>query len=187
MALVLASVSLQANLTIPADFRTVVNDASLIVRGRITDVRAIEVPGSGIESVATVVVENVLKGHASGFVYVRVPGGVIGNKRFVMVGAPAFHVGQRAVLFLRPGTTDGAFRPIGLTMGVYQIQTDPATHRVLVEPPVLAGKTTGATGPVVRGDRRRPPVTVSEFESLVKLAMATPPGSTVVNRGGGGR
>jgi hypothetical protein len=86
---------------------------------------------------------------------------------------------------LRPGAADTAFRPIGLTMGVYPIQTDPATRKVTVEPPVIGGTTTGATGAVVCGDQRRLPVSVVEFESLVRLAMATRPGA--VNRGGGGR
>jgi hypothetical protein len=184
--LVFASVALQATLTIPADFRTVVNDASLIVRGRVTDVRSVETPGIGVESVATVAVENVLKGRASGFVYVRVPGGIIGNRRYNTIGAPAFRVGQRAVLFLRPSATDTTFRPIGLTMGVYPIQVDPATGKVIVEPPVLGGTTTNTNGAVVRGDRRRTSATVSDFEALVRLAMATPPGGAV-NRGGGGK
>jgi hypothetical protein len=184
--LVVAGVSLQATLIIPADFRTVVNDASLIVRGRVTDVRSVETPGIGVESVATVAVENVLKGQASGFVYVRVPGGIIGNRRYSTVGSPAFRVGQRAVLFLRPSPTDSSFRPIGLTMGVYPIQTDPATGRVTItEPPILAGSTTNATGAVVRGDRRRVPSTVPEFESFVKLAMVTPRGA--IPRGAGGK
>lgn len=184
--LVLAGVSLQATLTIPADFRTVVTEASLIVRGHVTDVRSVDTPGIGVESIATLAVESVLKGRASGFVYVRTPGGVIGNRVHNAIGAPAFRVGQRAVLFLRQSNLDTTFRPIGLTMGVYPIHVDPATGRVVVEPPVLAGLTTNANGAVVRGDRRRVPTTVPEFESFVRLAMATPPGAAV-NRGGGGR
>lgn len=185
LMLVVSGVSLHATLTIPADFRTVVNDASLIVRGRVTDVRSVQIPGIGVESIATIAVENVLKGQASGFVYVRVPGGIIGDRRYTAVGSPAFRVGQRAVLFLRPSPTDSTLRPIGLTMGVYPIQTDPATGKVTVEPPVLAGTTTDANGVVVRGDRRRGPVAVSDFESLVRLAMATPAGPAK-SRGKGG-
>lgn len=187
-ALALAGVSLHASLILPADFRTVVNDASLIVRGRVTDVRSMAVPGIGVESVATFAVENVVKGRASGFVYVRVPGGIIGSRRYVTSGSPAFRVGQHAVLFLRQGTTDPAFRPIGLTMGVYPIQIDPSTGRTVVEPPVFASKTTNTNGAVVRGDRRRTSVTVSEFETLVRQAMATPPASAKpTNRGAGGK
>ena len=186
LMLVVASVSLHATLTIPADFRTVVNDASLIVRGRVTDVRSVQTPGIGVESIATIAVESVLKGQATGFVYVRVPGGIIGDRRYSTVGSPAFRVGQRAILFLRPSPTDASLRPIGLTMGVYPIQTNPATGKVTVEPPVLAGTTTNATGAVVRGDRRRVATTVPEFESLVRLAMATPPGA-VTRHGTGGK
>ena len=175
LALALAGVSLHASLILPADFRTVVNDASLIMRGRVTDVRSIEVPGVGVESVATFLVESVVKGNASGFVYVRVPGGIIGTRRYVTAGAPAFRVGQRALLFLRPGVSDSAFRPIGMTMGVYPIHVDATTGRTIVEPPVFASKTTNATGAVVRGDVRRRSVTVPEFESLVRQAMVAAP------------
>ena len=182
--LALAGVSLHASLTLPADFRTIVNDASLIVRGRVTDVRSMEVRGIGVESVATVAVESVVKGRASGFVYVRTPGGVIGSRRYVTSGAPAFRVGQRAVLFLRQSTTDSTFRPIGLTQGVYPIHSDPATGRTLVEPPVLGGKTTAASGPVVRGEQRRTSVSVAEFETLVRQTMATPPPAATIRRGG---
>lgn len=183
VAWVCALVPLRADLTLPADFRVVVNDASLIVRGRVTDVRAVVVPGAGIDSVATFAVETVLKGQASGFVYVRVPGGVAGGKRFIMIGAPTFQVGQRAVLFLRPGAMDTAFRPIGLTMGVYPIKVDPNTRRQLVEPPIVGGRTTNTTGAIVRGDKRRQSLSVSDFEALVRLAVASPPGSAVP-RGG---
>jgi hypothetical protein len=185
LALLVAGASLEASLTLPIDFRTLVNDASLIVRGRVTDVRAIEAQGS-IDSIATVAVESVVKGNASRFVYVRVPGGLVGSRRTVVVGAPRFRVGQRALLFLRPGATDTAYRPVGLTQGVYPILADPATGKVIVEPPVMATKATGASGAVVRGDKHRTPPTVPEFESFIRLAMATPPGA-VTNRGKGGR
>lgn len=181
--LILAVVSVRADLTIPAEFRVVVNDAGLIVRGRVTDVRSFEVPGMGIDSVATIAVEHVLKGQANGFVYVRVPGGLVNGKRYVMIGAPNFRVGQRAFLFLRPGATDTAYRPIGLSMGVYQIQADPRTRRLMVEPPVMAGRTTAASGAIVRGDRRRQSLTVADFEAVVRLAVASRPGQ-VVPRGG---
>jgi len=183
IGVVLAGATLAAHLVIPSEFRDVVNDASLIVRGRITDVRAVAVPGMGIDSIATVAVENVLKGSASGFVYVRVPGGVIGRTRFVMVGAPAFKTGQRAVLFLRPSTADTTFRPIGLTMGVYPIQTEATTQRLVILPPVVTARTPTKAPPTVRGDRSRKPMTVPEFESMVRTVMATIPGQAIP-RGG---
>ena len=186
-AVVLAwSLTLTAHTVIPADFKEIVSESTLIVRGLVTDVRSVEatLPAPTIESIATVAVEGVLKGRASGFVYVRVPGGTIGNTRHVMTGAPTFKVGQRAVLFLKPGVTDTAYRPVGLTMGVYrmQMQTTGFTRRLVVEPPLVAGRTESGTGPAVRGDVRRKYLPVAEFESLVRLSMASR--SMVVPRGG---
>jgi hypothetical protein len=142
----------------------------------------VAVPGSGIDSIAAVAVENVLKGHATGFVYVRVPADLIGHKRFVMSGAPTFRVGERAILFLRPGVTDTAYRPIGLTMGVYAIEADPRTRRAIVQPPVMGGRTAAANGAVAR--RQAAPGHVGHRVRIaVRLAMATPPGRAVP-RGG---
>jgi hypothetical protein len=149
-----------ASVTIPTEFREVVRDASLIVRGRVTDVRSESVPGTGIESIATLAVESVVKGRASGFVYVRVPGGEVGRSRVVMVGAPTFRPGQRAVFFLRP------------------------TGRAVVAPPLVGGITEARSGPAVRGDTRRRLMPVQDFESLVKLVMASTAGQAVI-RGGG--
>lgn len=173
IALVFAVLPVRANLVLPTEFREVVRDATLIVRGRVTDVRSVSVPGAGIESIATLAVESVLKGQASGFVYVRVPGGEVGRSRVVMVGAPTFRNGQRAVLFLRPTTTDSTYRPIGLTLGVYRVQPDPATGRPVVAPPLVSGVTEARSGPAVRGDPRRRLMPVQDFESLVRAVMAS--------------
>ena len=121
--------TLVAHTVVPAEFREVVSEATLIVRGRITDVRSVDtVPGQGVDSIATVLVENRLKGQASSFVYVRVPGGTIGSIRYTMVGAPTFKPGQRAVFFLKPGINDTTYRPVGLTMGLYRIRAEPRTE-----------------------------------------------------------
>ena len=174
----------RANTVIPTEFREVVRDASLIVRGRVTDVRSVSVPGTGIESVATLAVESVVKGQASGFVYVRVPGGEVGRSRVVMVGAPTFRTGQRAVFFLRPTGTDSSYRPVGLTLGVYRVQPEPRTGRPVVAPPLVSGVTESRSGPAVRGDTRRRLMPVNDFESLVKLVMASNTRQAVI-RGGG--
>ena len=135
--------------------------------------RGSTVPGQGVDSIATVFVENLLKGQASSFVYVRVPGGTIGSIRYTMVGAPTFKPGQRAIFFLKPGVTDTTYRPVGLTMGLYRIQAEPRTNRQVVQPPLVGGRTTAAAGPAIRGDVRRKLMPVAEFESLVRLSMAT--------------
>jgi len=180
--LALAGASLTATVVVPAEFREVVSDATLIVRGRVTDVRSFVVVGNLIDSVATVAVESVLKGQADTFVPVRVPGGEVGRTRYVLLGAPTFRVGQQAVFFLKRGP-DNAWRPIGLAMGVYRVQAEPSTGRPVVRPPVVPGRTAAARGPTTRGDTRRRSLPVTEFESLVRLVMAAPP-AQAVPRGG---
>jgi len=174
----LSGPSLEATLVIPAEFREIVADAALIVRGTVTDVRSFVVSGSQIDSVATVAVETLLKGEADRFVPVRVPGGDVGRTRYVMAGAPVFRTGQRAVFFLKRGP-DAGWRPLGLTQGVYRVQSEAGTGRQVVQPPIVPGRTTAVTGPITRGDDRRRPMPISEFESLVRLVMANPGGQAV--------
>jgi hypothetical protein len=183
----IAAPRLSASLVVPAGFREVVTEATAIVRGRVTDVRAIDTGDNGIETVGTVAVDSTLKGPSVQFIAVRVPGGVIGRYRQVMVGAPTLRVGQQAVFFLKRGPDD-AWRPIGLTQGLYRVRADAVTRRLVVQPPVLGGWTTAAGAPVERGDRRRTSMAVPEFESLVKAVIASPP-RRAIPRGGprGGR
>lgn len=180
-ALFLGASVLSANVVVSAEFREVVTEAGLIVRGRVTDVRAVDVPGRGIESVVTVGVESTVKGDATPFVYLRVPGGEIGRTRAVMVGAPVFRVGERAVFFLKQGP-DAVWRPIGLTMGVYRLQASASSGVAVVPSPILARVTAPASGRVTRGDPRRRMMPVAEFESLVHLVLQR---RTAVPRGGG--
>jgi hypothetical protein len=173
----------RAHVAVPTEFREVVSESSLIVRGRVTDVRSVLDADDRIESIATVAVENVLKGQATGFVYIRVPGGEVGRSRVVMVGAPTFRPGQRAVFFLKSAGGDPSLRPIGLSMGVYFVQAEPRTGRPVIAPPLVAGSTTSRTGPAVRGDTRRRSMPIGDFEALVRLVIATTQ-AQAVRRGG---
>jgi hypothetical protein len=176
----LAVSSAAAHLWIPADFREIVSESSLIVRGRVNEVRAIALPGSGIETVATILAENVLKGQPAQFVSVRVPGGVVGNRRSVLTGAPELRAGDRAVFFLKRDTTAG-FRLTGLSMGLYRLQGDPGTGRATVTPPIVLMRNS-PPGPIVRGDRARTAMSLQQFESLVRLVAAQPPAPRVIRR-----
>lgn len=164
-----------ASTLLPADFRTTVLDATVIVRGRITDVRAVRSTAGDVETVATVAVEAVLKGEPATFVAMRIPGGTIGRYRTVMPGAPQVVTGEAGVFFLKraPG---GALWPVGLSSGIYRVAT--TGGRALVTPPVMPGVTTATTGPVVRGDTRRRTLPLSEFESLVSLVLRGTQGAT---------
>ena len=177
-AVALAATSIAAHVSLPAEFKEIVADASLVVRGRVSDVRAIRVADGGVESVATFQVASVLKGTAEQFVSVRVPGGVIGRYRFTMTGAPRFAVDEQAVVFLKRDASNN-WRLVGLSQGVYRVHPEGRTGRPMVEAPVVAGRTSASSGQVVRGDARRKPMAVQEFDSLVRLVVA--------GQAGGGR
>lgn len=179
--LVLAVVPLSAHTVLPTAFPEVVAQSSLILRGRVTDVRAVKDPISGVESIATVAVDHVIKGGSSPFVSVHVPGGLIGRTRTIVSGAPTLREGDHAVFFLKRAADNG-WHPIGMSMGIYRVRLDTRTGLPIVNPPVVAGETAAASGPVVRGDVRRQPYSVSEFESLVRLVMLTKTPAAPVRR-----
>ena len=168
--LLLLAVPLSAHTLLPTGFREVVSGATFIARGRVTDVRAARFPDRGIETIATIGVDHVIKGVATNFVSVHIPGGVLGNTRVVTVGAPRLQTGDWAVFFLKRGEDNG-WIPVGLSMGIYRVHLDPRTRLPFVNPPVLEGAT-ASVGRVVRGDARRTSLPVSEFESMVRLVMA---------------
>jgi len=169
-ALLVLTVTATATVTVPTEFKEVVADAALIARGHVTDVRADARATQGVETIATIAIDEVLKGTSVDFITMRVPGGVIGRYRWVMVGAPTVAVGQESVFFLKRDVTMNAWRPVGLGMGIYRVQPEPATGRPVVSPPIVAGQT-AAVGTVVRGDPTRRFMAVPEFESLVRLVM----------------
>lgn len=171
MGLALTAGTLFASTFLSAEFKEVVSEASTIVRGRVTDVRALRSSAGDVESVVTIAVETALKGSADAFVAMRVPGGTIGRYRTVMVGAPVMQVGEQAVFFLKRGPGNSLW-PVGLSQGIYRVSGPGAAGSVgMVHAPVLAGVTTNAAGPVLRGDSRRKALPVTEFESLVRLLL----------------
>lgn len=173
VGLPLATETLLASTFLSAEFREVVSEASTIVRGRVTDVRALRSPAGDVESAVTIAVETVLKGEADRFVTMHVPGGVIGRYRTVMVGAPVMRPGEQAVFFLKsaPGNT---LRPVGLVQGVYRVTASPGSIG-MVHAPVVPGVNTASSGRVIRGDVRRKALPVAEFESLVRLMLTRRP------------
>jgi hypothetical protein len=171
VAVAAMTVATSATVTLPTDFRRVVADATLIVRGHVTDVRTVAPPGGRVETVATVAVDAALKGTPDAFISVRVPGGQVGRLRVIAVDAPRFTPGEVAVFFLKAGT-DNVLRPVGLSLGVYRVAIDPETRQTAISPPLAVGLT-AAPGPVVHGDPARRLMTTSEFESLVRVVMAS--------------
>lgn len=174
-AVVAATAAIGATVTVATDFRQIVATSTVIVRGHVTDVRVIAPLSGGrslsqVETVATVAVDATLKGSADTFISVRVPGGRVGNLNVITIDSPQLSTGEVAIFFLHAGA-DQALRPVGLSLGVYPVAMDPQTRQTAVTPPLAAGLT-AAIGPVVHGDRARKLMTVTEFESLVRLVIA---------------
>lgn len=154
----------QAVTVTPLSFEELVRQSSSViyarvvgVEGRWTDDRR------GIDSLVTVEVLKGLKGTAAGEVTLTVPGGEMGRYRNLLPGAPVFARGDLAVLFL---TARGPRLPIptGFTQGIYRVVRDVASGATLVTPPVVEA----AGQPIVRGDRRRKPVSLTAFEGAVR-------------------
>ncbi len=160
-ALAWSTVAARATVLLPAEFDDMVAGSSVIVHGRILDVRG---QASGdrrtIESLVTLEVEETFKGRPGRVVSFRVPGGQVGRYRRVMVGAPVFAEGDEVVLFLR-GSAPVLPMPYGLNQGVFRVVRD-GSGRALV------GSPDAATGRVVRGDPARTPVPLDVFARRVR-------------------
>ena len=160
--------SARATVLMPADFATVVNDAGLIVHGRVMDVRsALTGPQRTIESFVTLAVFESLKGDPGPTVTFRVPNGQVGRYRRILVGAPEFADGDEVVVFLR-GRAPAMPSIVGLSQGLYRVSHD-AAARPLVMPPVAAGGA-GAER-VVRGDPARRPMPLDAFAREVHAVL----------------
>lgn len=160
----------EATVLVPVDLGELSRDARAIIRGRVmavgtqwTDDRRT------IETIVTLEVETSLKGQLGSVVRFRVPGGLLGRYRSVVVGAPQFSVGQRVIVFLG---ASGPMVPyvLGLNQGVYRLALTPAGAWMVTPPPILPS----ATGPIVRGAAGRRPTPLADFEQDVRaLAGAT--------------
>ena len=160
----------RATMLIPADLGELSRDARAIVRGRVAalDSQWTEDRGT-IETIVTLEVESYLKGALGPRLRFRVPGGDLGRFRSIVVGAPAFAVDQRVIVFL------GARGPsvpyvLGLSQGVFRVVRGLDNSGWSVTPPAIlpAVAGAGAAGPVVRGDPSRRALALADFEQRVR-------------------
>jgi hypothetical protein len=169
IALVLALAGgVRATVLIPADLGELATDARAIARGRVvavdgrwTDDRRT------IETIVTLEVESYLKGELGSEVRFSVPGGTLGRYRNIVIGAPQFAIGQRAIVFL------GARGPsvpyiVGFSQGVFRIVAGTDGSPVVMPPPVLPT----VTGPILRGGPARQPAPLAAFERDVRALVA---------------
>ena len=152
---------------VPLSFDELVRQSSTVIYGRVVEVRGQWTDDRrSIDSLVTVEVIKGLKGSSPSEITVTVPGGQVGRYLNVLPGAPTFARGDLAVLFL---TARGARLPVttGFTQGIYRVSRDAASGAALVTPPAVepAGK------PIIRGDARRKPVSLTAFESAVRAVQ----------------
>ena len=89
-----------------------------------------------------------------------------------MVGAPEFHPGEEAVLFLSAQGPSVA-HVFGLSQGVFRVRVDPRTGSRVVLPPVVTAAGEAAQA-VTRGAPDRTPLPLDSFAQTVRAAMARP-------------
>jgi len=158
---------LRATVVVPADLAELSRDARAIVRGRVTAVDGRWTDDrKTIETIVTLDVESELKGTFGTTVQFRVPGGDLGRFRSIVVGAPAFAVDDRVVVFLG---TNGPMVPyiVGFNQGVFRVVPTADRSGLMVIPPPALPAATGAA-PIVRGDPARRPAPLADFEQRVR-------------------
>jgi hypothetical protein len=161
---------LHATVLLPAEFREIVSGSQIIVYGRVSDVHAeYSDDRRQIDTVVSLDAAAYLKGGPGAVVTFRVPGGQIGRYKNVMVGAPEFHPGEEAVLFLSAQGPSVA-HVFGLSQGVFRVRVDPRTGSRLVLPPVVTAGGDAAQA-VTRGAPDRTPIPLESFAQTVRAAM----------------
>ena len=158
-----------ATVLLPADFTDVVTGSSVIVHGRVVDVRSMLAgPRRSIESLVTLDVIESLRGTPGPTVTFRVPNGQVGRYRRILVGAPEFEEGDEVVVFLQ-GRAPAMPTIFGLSQGVYRVVHD-ANARTLVTPPPVMARGVAAER-VVRGDPARQPLPIDAFAREVRRTL----------------
>jgi len=169
---VMTAAAARATVLIPADLGELSRDALAIARGRVAalDAQWTEDRGS-IETIVTLEVDSYLKGGLGATLRFRVPGGDLGRFRSIVVGAPAFAVDQRVVVFV------GAHGPsiphlLGMSQGVFRLARAADNSGWLVTSPVIMPASAGAATRVVRGDPSRRAMALPDFEKAVRALAA---------------
>jgi hypothetical protein len=153
-----------ATVIVPADLGELSRDAYAIAVGRVVATEAQWTPGRrSIETIVTLAADDYLKGGLGATVEFRVPGGVLGRYRNIIMGAPRFTVGQRVVVFLGARGPSMPF-VVGLSQGVFRIVERTDGTPMVMPTPVAPG----TTGPLARGSMERAPAALTTFAAQVR-------------------
>jgi hypothetical protein len=162
-----SAIHLRATVLVPTDLTGLSHDALAIVRGRVASVDARwTADHRTIETIVTLEAQGYLKGNLGATVQFRVPGGVLGRYRSIVVGAPAFTVDQQVVVFLGARGPSVPF-VVGFSQGVFRMVRSADRASWLVTPPADLRPATG-TVPIIRGDPSRRPLALDDFERRVR-------------------
>lgn len=154
VAAVVSSASpLRALTVLPATFEELVKESTVVVHGRVSDVRAAwTADRTTIQSTVTLEVLDALKGTATETASFVVPGGEAGGRIVVLPGAPVFRAGDEVVVFLR-GAAPRMPEPVGLSLGVYRVTGGRTAATAMVVPsPIHASEARPAAA--ARGSAR---------------------------------
>ncbi len=172
LVLLILPVVAEATVVVPADLGELAREARAIAVGRVaavdghwTDDRRT------IETIVTLDVDVYLKGSLGTTLQFRIPGGVLGRYRTIVVGAPSLAADERVIVFLG---ANGPMIPyiLGFNQGIYHVMrgNDGAW---MVSPPAMLPA--AVTTRVVRGDPSRKTLPLADFESRVRgLAGSAP-------------
>ena len=135
LALLLCT-SAQGLSVVARSFDELVQRADLVLVGTVSEVHS-EFADGGLDQNTIFSYVNfsnlqVVKGQVSGEPYVlRVPGGVVGRFAQDYPGIPAFHTGQRYLVFIR-GNRHDFFPVVGISQGVFRILSNTQGQQVVV-------------------------------------------------------
>jgi len=124
----------RATTVIPPDFKTMVHQAEIIFRGKVTGVRS-EWSGEGsqrcIVTYVTFDVLKALKGAPASPYVLRMLGGTVGDQTMEIDGAPKFAVGDKTLLFVEHNGTQ-VVPLVGMMYGYFHLATDATTGNEIV-------------------------------------------------------
>jgi hypothetical protein len=161
---------LGAMLAVPAAIGTLVEDAQVIVHGRVVQLQGrAGSDGLGIETLVTLQTTSYLKGDLGREFTFVARGGQLGRYRSIVSGASRFVEGEEVLLFLgaKPPAIPHVIR---LGQGAFRVSVDRRTGAKTIRRQPLAGTTT-TWQRVQRGAGPPDGLSLEAFGALVRAAM----------------
>lgn len=167
LAIVLCSSIVEATLARRLSDQELATTASIIAVGRCTSLQSVW-EGRTLVTLATVAVEEAIKGAPGTTLTVALPGGIDAQRKFpvsvVWPGAPTLHVGEEVLLFLESDPAiDGGAIVSGFSQGKFSIGRDAAGRRYVSRD--LTRLTLQDERGVSRGNRSQKPL--DEFKAEI--------------------